>query len=286
VEENERFLQRVADGRWPLARGMVGAHASFSLSEATLASCVDLAQRAGTGLHIHAAEDAIDQADAYARFGRRTVDRLRAAGGLTGLSLLAHAVHIDQSEAALIRSAGATVVHNPRSNMNNGVGRTPIGWLQGHVALGTDGIGADMFEEGRAALLRRREEELDTDPILPLQALARGAGVVGRSFDEPLLGTLQPGAPADIVILDYAAPTTLRDATLASHWEFGISSAAVRDVLVGGEPVVRDRQLVRLDSAELTAEARQAAKLLWERIDAIGPHPFSPSLLLASAGGG
>jgi hypothetical protein len=57
-------------------------------------------------------------------------------------------------------------------------------------------------------------------------------------------------------------------------------------VLIGGEPVVRDRQLVRLDSAELTAEARQAAKLLWERIEAIGPHPFSPSLLLASAGGG
>lgn len=283
VRENERFLRRLSDGRWPLARGMVGAHASFTLSQETLASLVDVARASGAWLHIHAAEDAIDQADAIARFGRRVVARLGDTGALHG-SLLAHAVHIDPSEAARLRAEGATVAHNPRSNMNNGVGRTPLRWLGGALALGTDGIGADMFEEGRAALFRLREEDLDAGPDLPMTLLAGGAAVAARSFGEPGLGRLEVGSPADLVVLDYRSPTPEVDGTLAGHWAFGIGASHVRDVLVGGELVVRDRQLTRLDQREVDLEARRAAAGLWDRLDEIGPHPFSPTRLLATAG--
>src|SRR5439155_6043397 len=70
LEENRRFLK----SQWPRSHGMVGAHASFTLSEETLAACVDLARSQDTGLHIHVAEDESDQRDAQVRFGRRVIE--------------------------------------------------------------------------------------------------------------------------------------------------------------------------------------------------------------------
>ena len=285
VEENRRFLQRVAEGRWPLARGMVGAHASFTLSDETLAECVAVARQAKVGIHLHVAEDAIDEADAVARSGHRAVQRLHAAGALDERALLAHAVHIDPAEAELIRATRATVAHNPRSNMHNGVGRTPLAWLAGRVALGTDGISGDMFEEARSAYLRRREEDLETDPGIGLALLSRGAALAGRTFGEPQLGRLEAGAPADLVVLDYAAPTPMQPAALAAHWTFGIGALHVRDVMVGGELIVRDHRSTRIDAQEIGLEARRAASRLWERMDRIGPHGFAPSRLLSTVGG-
>jgi cytosine/adenosine deaminase-related metal-dependent hydrolase len=247
---------------------------------------VELTHETGRGLHVHAAEDAVDQADAVARHGTRVVRRLSDAGGLSAASLLAHAVHVDPAEAKLIGDAGATVVHNPRSNMNNGVGRTPLAWLRGSVALGSDGIGANMFEESRVAYLRNREDDLGAAPSEPMRMLSRGAAFVGAAFAEPLLGRLQPGGPGDAVVLDYAAPTPIGPQQLAGHWIFGLSSAQVRHVVVAGEPVLVDGRPTRLDPEELTLEAQRSARRLWERLGSIGPHPFTPSRLLSGTGGG
>ena len=285
VEENRSFLRRVADGRWPLARGMVGAHASFTLSDETLAACVALSEAARAGIHVHLAEDAADQADAEARFGRRATARLADAGALDDASVVAHAVHLTPAEAETLRAAEVTVAHNARSNMNNAVGRTPLAWLGTRLALGTDGIGADMFEESRVAYLRRREEGLDTPDGWPLAPLAEGSALAGRLFGEPGLGRIEVGAPADLVVLDYAAPTPVTEGSLGSHWIFGLSAATVRDVLVGGEVVVRDRRLTRVNEGDLMVEVRQESHRLWERLDEIGPHPFSPAGLLTTAGG-
>jgi cytosine/adenosine deaminase-related metal-dependent hydrolase len=232
------------------------------------------------------AEDAVDEADAVARTGGRVVRRLVAARALEHHGLVAHAVHLDPAEAELLRESGATVAHNPRSNMNNGVGRTPLGWLGERVALGTDGIGSDLFEESRVGYLRRREEDVATGADWALRRLATGAEVAGRAFEEPLLGRLVPGAPADLVVLDYAAPTPLDVASLPGHWIFGLSAAHVRDVVVAGEVVVRRRRLTRMDEDELRVRATEEADRLWARLEALGPHPFAPARLLAAPIGG
>jgi putative selenium metabolism protein SsnA len=293
LEENRRFLARVVADRSDLVRGLVGAHASFTLSDATLESCVDLARTSGRGLHVHVAEDAADEHDSEALHGLRVLNRLERAGGLDPAPLLAHAVHLDRAEAALFRASGATLAHNPRSNMNNAVGRAPLNVLGARVALGTDGIGADMFEEGRVGHLRHVEEgpmlaaddavvpEDPTDagsigPAWPLARLATGARFVGDAFDEPTLGWIVPGAPADVVVLDYPSPTSVTAETLAGHWLYGLSARAVRDVLVAGRIVVRDRRLTAIDQEALVAGARLEATRLWERLDAIGEHPFAP----------
>jgi putative selenium metabolism protein SsnA len=286
IEENARFLRHVREGRFPLARGMVGAHASFTLADDTLEACAALAGATGTGVHIHVAEDASDEADAVARSGQRVVERLVGARAIDEQAVVAHAVHLGPAEAELVREAGATVVHNPRSNMNNGVGRAPLAWLGERVALGTDGIGSDLFEEGRAGYLRRREEDPETRFDWPLRRLAVGADLAGRVFGEPSLGRIGRGAPADLVVLDYAAPTPLDAASVAAHWIFGLAASHVRDVVVAGDLVVRDRRLARVDETELIADAVEQATALWRRIEELGPHPFAPTRLLATPIGG
>jgi putative selenium metabolism protein SsnA len=272
VEENRRFL---TGKHGPLVRGLVGAHASFTLSDETLASCVEVSRATGAGIHVHAAEDAADERDSQVRFGKSVAKRLRDAGALTANALLAHCVHLDANECKLVREAGTTVAHNARSNMNNGVGRTPLSAL-GAVAVGTDGIGADMFEESRIGFFRLREDTLEAPYDWPLARLAEGARLAGRIFGEPALGTIEPGAPADVVVLDYEAPAPLDGANLVGHWVFGLGSRAVRDVIVSGVPVVRDRRLTTVDQQELSRKAAVDAKRLWERLEQIGPHPFEP----------
>jgi putative selenium metabolism protein SsnA len=278
IAENARFIRAVDAGRWPLAGAMVGAHASFTLTTPTLEACAALATDTRRGLHVHVAEDGIDERDALARHGRRVVARLADAGALDHRTLLAHGVHLDATEVGLVREAGATVVHNPRSNLNNGVGRPPLDQLGSRVALGTDGIGGDMFEETRSAYFMRRSEEVTTAPDWALQRLARSADVAGAALAEPGLGRIEPGTPADLVVLDRAEPTPFESNNLAGHWVFGFSSAGVRDVFVNGVAVVVARRSIRVDGDEVAATARGEARRLWDRLGSIDEHPFSPEL--------
>jgi putative selenium metabolism protein SsnA len=261
----------------PLLQTMVGAHASFTLSAETLAACVSLADEFDVGIHVHVAEDAVDERDSEARFRRRVIERLADVGALSDRSLLAHCVHVDEQEIELIRESGAWVAHNARSNMNNRVGRAPVGRLGDRVALGTDGIDGDMFAESRSAYWRGREDDHSITPSWVLGRLAAGAAFAGRAFDEPLLGRIEPGAPADLVVLDYDPPTPLTAENLAGHWMFGLSARDVRDVVVGGSVVVRDRRLVRAGEAEPRAYSQAAAQELWRRMDVIEEHPFAPA---------
>ena len=276
IAENTRFLERVRREQPPLARGLFGAHASFTLSDETLQACADAAGRAGVGLHVHAAEDRADERDAEAGHGQRVVDRIAGVGALDEHTLLAHGVHLDDDEVAIVRRSGASIAHNARSNMNNSIGRARIRTLGPHLVLGTDGIGSDMFEESHAAYFRLREDDLAAAPGWPLAPLAEGARLAGRTFGEPLLGTLEPGAPADLVVLDYASPAPLNDSSFAGHWLYGLTARWVRDVMVAGDWAVLDRRLARVDQRELAAEACMEAGRLWRRLDEVAPHEFAP----------
>lgn len=273
IAENARFL----DARRRLARAMVGAHASFTLSEETLAACVEMARRSRSGIHVHVAEDQADQADAEGRFRRRVVQRLAESGALSESDLLAHCVHLEQTEAAMVREAGATVAHNPRSNMNNGVGRARVALLGERVALGTDGIGGDMVTESQTAYWRAREDDVQVTPAWALGRLAEGARFAGRTWREPQLGRIEPGAPADVVVLEYPPPTPLTEDGFAGHWVFGLSPRHVRDVFVAGELVVKDRRPTRVQPEDIAWGAAAEAARLWDRLTEIEPHDFEPA---------
>jgi putative selenium metabolism protein SsnA len=265
LRENERFIR---DNKRPETRGMVGAHASFTLDDPTLEALVSLAQRTDTGIHIHVAEDVFDEVDSLRRSGKRVAQRLQDAGVLREDSIAAHGVHLQSAELQAIQGAGTWLVHNCRSNMNNSVGRAPVLHFGEKSALGTDGIDGDMFAESRTAYFRAREDSLDTYAEQVTDLLARGASLVSRHFDLPI-GTLEPGAAADLVVLDYEPPTPFTADNLSWHWMFAFGASLVRDVMVAGEWVVRNREFVRLDEEKIRADARDQARRLWQRMETL-----------------
>jgi len=265
LRENERFLERVGAGRSRHA-ALVGAHAPFTLDDDTLDALKDLADRHHAGLHVHVAEDTTDAADAIAR-GTTLRARLDRLGLARPGSILAHAVHLGGEDIAALTSAGAWVVTNPRSNMNNAVGLSAARGAR--VALGTDGIGADMLAEAHAHFLRHAEagDGLASESVARLVGAQRLAALL--SGDGERAPRVAAGERADLAILAYDAPTPMTAENLEGHVLFGWSSALVRDTIVGGRFVVRDRKVVTVDEAALAARAREAARRLWERMGAI-----------------
>jgi putative selenium metabolism protein SsnA len=260
LRENDRFLERITREPRPLLRGLVGAHAAFTLSDATADALADVIARHGSGLHIHLAEDSIDEK----KEGWITSDWLRERGLLGPRTLLAHGVHIEDLAVKRIVESGAHVVHNPRSNANNRVGYARPSRYGGQLLLGTDGIGADMRAEAHAAFLAAREHG---DSVDVAAALERNRTFAAFQFGEAI-GRMEAGAPADLAVLDYRAPTPLEPHNLAGHLLFGVQGAPVRHLLVDGRVVVRDGALTTVDEAAVFARAREAAAKLWRRMNA------------------
>ena len=121
IAENVRFIRKLQQAAHPRLAAAFGMHASLTLSADTLDACRQAAP-AGSGFHLHVAEHEVDEYDSLAKSGMRIVDRLLAHDILGPRTIVAHAVHVDARETALLADTGTWVTHQPRSNMNNGVG--------------------------------------------------------------------------------------------------------------------------------------------------------------------
>lgn len=265
LEENRRYLARCAARPDGLFAGLAGAHASFTLEDETLDALAELCDEFGVGVHIHVAEDPCDERESLQRHGRALIDRLDRHGLLRPRAVLAHCTHLNARALARVNQTEVTVAHNARSNMNNAVGYAPIASLHCPVMLGTDGIGADMLAEARAAWYLSRHEHAGRTPADMVAMLAAAARRASAALGVTL-GRLQAGAAADVVLTDYLPHTPLTAENLAAHLLFGLSSANVRGVLVAGRWRLRDRLVVDRDEAADRAAAREAAAALWSRM--------------------
>jgi len=261
LEENETW---VGKNRGPMFGGLVGAHASFTLSDESLGACADLAEGLGSGVHIHVAEDPCDQADCTAKYGEKLIDRLADAGVLGPKTILGHCTHLDSASLDLARDAGCWFAHNTRSNMNNAVGYAPVHLMGRQVALGTDGIGADMFEEVKFAWFKARDGRNGLG-IGDVAGFLTGAQNLASMLLNTRLGMLEPGCAADLVVLDYPTPTAVTPQNLLGHLIFGMSSQFVTDVMVNGKWVLKNREVVGVDEERIRAEAQRVAKKVWRR---------------------
>jgi putative selenium metabolism protein SsnA len=261
LAENRAFL---AEAPTALTRGLIGAHASFTLSDDALRALFEIAAETGASVHVHVAEDRADNEDCAARYGTTLVERFDRHRLLGSRALFAHCVHLAPEEIEAVHRKGGWIAHNPRSNMNNSVGYAPTPAFR-RAALGTDGIDGDLFAEARAAYLKMRDAGRPDAMEATLNLLAGGHRLGAALFGLPF-GKLDAGGPADLVLLDYDPPTPLTAENLGGHLLFGIDRGHVRSVMVAGRFVVRDRALVNVDARALAAEARTAAAALWDRI--------------------
>jgi putative selenium metabolism protein SsnA len=269
IEENLRFIEQHSSD--PRIRGVVGLHASFTLCDSTLA---EVAERRPprAGCHIHAAEAPLDVEESRRAFGLGPVERLERFGLLDERCLLAHGIHMDSAEYANIAQHGAVVVHNPESNASNGVGQLDAASAakQGCViGLGTDGMSSAMLRALRAAFLAHRARHADAASEAWPELLFNNVQVARRFFDEPLLGELAPGAPADIIVVDALPPTPVGPENLLSHLIFGASESPVRHTIARGRVLLEDFSHRTVDPAELAARASELTPSLYKRFAAL-----------------
>jgi putative selenium metabolism protein SsnA len=268
LAENERYAHACrlrGNGRFA---AMVGAHASFTLEEDSLAGCVELATRLGIGVHIHAAEDPVDERITRERFGCGQIERFTRSGLLdVPNTILAHGTHFSDADFASVneRSESLLLAHNPSSNMNNGVGYTPIARLSRPPLLGTDGVGADMWREARVAEFKSHDAGTPVPFGDALTMLAQSARFASRCLGVKL-GVLEAGAAADLVLTDYRPATPLGPENLASHFLFAMGSEFVRSVMIGGRWCLRERTVVTCDEAAVRAHACDVSRVLHNRL--------------------
>lgn len=273
MEENMRFINRVRagdnlDGRLAATFGL---HASLTLSDQTLEACRQAAP-AEVGFHIHLAEHEVDEYDSLEKSGMRAVDRLERHGILGPNSIVVHGVHIDAREVFLLAESGTWLTHQPRSNMNNGVGVSGVeSMLRAgvKVCLGTDGFSSTMWEEMKFAYLlqkvwNRDPRRLPGQDIIQI-AVYNNARLAGSLFPQAQIGILAPGADADLILVDYHPHTPLTTGNLPWQILFGFNESMVTTTIVAGKILMKDRKLLTLDEEDISATARLQAPAVWER---------------------
>jgi putative selenium metabolism protein SsnA len=273
IAENVRFARSLIADRQPLIAASFGLHASLTLSDETLAECVAAAGEVGRGFHIHVAEDVADQEDSLRKSGLRVVHRLRRAGVLGPRTIAVHCVHVDGGEIAALAEMGTWVTHQPRSNMNNGVGVAPVERMLAsgvRVSLGNDGFSNNMFAEIKTAYLVHKLQQRDPrampgDLVMRL-AYANNAALARVFWPDLRLAELSVGAAADLVFLDYHPSTPLSAGNLPWHLLFGVEASMVTATVCAGRVLMRDRRLLTLDEEAITARSRELAARLWQRL--------------------
>ena len=223
LAECERFIK--AGGR-----GMVGVHAAFTCSNESLEAAAGLAADLGVGVHIHVAEGHAD---------RGAATRLAA---LTAEDwLLIHGVHLADDHGL-----AGTIIHNPRSNMNNAVGYAAPTRFENRVGLGTDGIGADMVDEFRVAYVRLREHDVTESPDTAWAMLDVNADLFPECRD-------------DVVTWSYDE---------MDPWRLAFTTGVgPRRVEIDGTVVLDDGVVTTVDPDEIRAKAAEAAQKLFAKLE-------------------
>jgi cytosine/adenosine deaminase-related metal-dependent hydrolase len=252
LEETRRYLENGSQGH-------VGLHASFTVGDDLLKKAVALAEKYDTGLHVHVAEDAVDQEQCMKTYKKRVVQRYADAGVLDlNKSILSHCIHLDEKEVALVRDSGVWVAQNTESNLNNNVGVTNYKALGENVILGTDGMHSDMLRSANAAFLTGQPTE-GIDMATTYNRFRK----VHHYIQE---NGFEGDGDNNLVILDYDAPTEINPGNFLGHFIYGMEARHVESVISSGRLVLYKKRLMTADEDEILNFAREMGNKLWDKM--------------------
>ncbi|TDV50769.1 amidohydrolase family protein [Actinophytocola oryzae] len=243
-----------------------GPHSAYTLSPEALTTVAEAARSREALLLLHVAESVGEDTVQREEYG--SVPRLLASIGLLdGRMLAAHSVHLSDEDIALFAEHDVAVAHCPGSNakLASGIARlTDLRAAGVRVGIGTDGPASnddlDLWEEMRLTALLARLSTMDSSALkaadVLLLATRGGAAAIGRDD----LGALETGRWADIVHVDVSSEAftgglAVSDEHLLANLVWASGARDVRDVWVGGEQVVADREPVKVDRDEVQAAA-------------------------------
>lgn len=253
---------------------MLAAHAAYTCPPDTLKKALKIADRYGLGIQIHVSETLDEQRMIREQYGKTPVAHLRDVGLFERPVLAAHCVYVDEADMEIMARCGVSVAHNPQSNMKLASGIAPVSRMLEagiNVGIGTDGPSSnndlDMWEELRTASLLQKVAMLNPCALTAYQTLrmvtVHGAKAIGREGE---LGVIAPGALADLMLVDMRSPHLSPQNDLIANLVYCGKASDVDTVIVDGQVVVKEHQLLTADVQTLCCEAG-------ERVDEIKKRP-------------
>ncbi len=271
IEENIRFLKEIKNSDDDnYISGLFGLHASFTLKDKTLAKSFDAAKSLDAGFHLHLAEDISDRIMTEKRYRDNIIKRLIKYGILGKKTVAAHCIHLNNDEIKVLGETQTKVIHNPRSNMNNAVGRMKIEEMAKNnvlLGLGSDGMSSGMWDEMKTAFLIHKHDL--KNPNYGWQEVFKSLFITNPKIAGEMLnttlGVIEKGAAADMIIIDYKPFTPLTSENMMGHIYFKISESTVDSTIVGGKFLMKNREIKVLDEDKIVRESMQTAKKVWAK---------------------
>jgi 5-methylthioadenosine/S-adenosylhomocysteine deaminase len=269
------FIQKWKDH--PLIVPAVAPHAPYTCTAEILRATSDLAREFDVPLHTHLAETVFEVESMRNENGMPVIPYVKKQGILDAKLIAAHCVHVDVGEIRSLHNSGAGISHNPSSNLKLASGFAPVMKMLEtgvNVGIGTDGPASnndlDMFEEVRLAAFIAKAVTNDPTSLPASQALLMATRLGARALHiGHLTGSIEEGKRADLILVDISplhnSPSFKRAADNAyAQIVYAGKSTDVSDVMVNGKWLMRDRQLLTLNEADLLKQANEIAR----RIDA------------------
>ncbi|WP_206811860.1 amidohydrolase family protein [Paradesulfitobacterium ferrireducens] len=264
LAENVEFAQ--AHRHDPQIWGMLSIHTTFTCGPSYIQKAVALAKDHQIDFHMHLSESDYEPELCEEEHGMRPTELYDKLGALGPHIVASQGVSLQEQEIEILRRHNCRLVHIPLSNCEVGGGFAPVPKLLDagvKVGLGTDGYINDFFEVMRGAFLMHKSVAKNSS-IMPAHlvfamATAIGAEVLGRND----LGKLQPGYCADFIVMDNLFPTQLTAQNFFDQLVVFGRSAYVRDVYVGGKPVMLDRQILHGEENECRQVLQAKSAEFW-----------------------
>ncbi len=261
-------------GRDPLISILIEPHSLYTCSPGLLRKAKDLADRFGVRFGIHYLETGSELKELAGKFGMSPTAFLVENGYLDDRFIGYHCVHLNENDLSAFAEHGASVIHNPESNMKLASGVAPVPDMIKRgipVGLGTDGCASnnnlDLFQEMDMAAKLHKAFRLDPT-VMDAETVTRmatrsGADCIGMSGR---IGQLVPGMQADLIILDFNKPHLTPVYNEYSHLVYAVRGSDVETVLINGRIVMRNRRLLTIDEAEVMGRVREIAVKIRESI--------------------
>lgn len=271
LEESQSFIRTYHMANRGLIKTTLAPHAPYTCPADFLAKVIPVAEKLDVPMQIHVSETRQEVDDSIRQYGMTPVKWLAAQGVFNVPAIAAHCVHVDEDDIHTLKEQHVHVAHNPGSNLKLASGIAPLAqMLQAgiQVGVGTDGAASnnklDMYDELRLVALLHKGNQFDATAINALTALRlvteAGAKVLHL---EQGLGTLTPGAPADLQLLDITGPRYFPRHNLLAHVVYSSHGGDVSDVFVGGKPLYRNRAFTTLDQEKILFLAAKTGEKFW-----------------------
>lgn len=269
LDETEQFIDKWHGAAAGRITTMVGPHAPNTCPPDYLKKVISLADKFNVGAHIHLAETRAEVDEIRKQYGKTPIEYVNDIGLLELPVLGAHCVHLTQNDIKILLEKKVGVAHNPESNMKLASGIAPIPQMIAEgitVGLGTDGAASnnnlDMMEEMRSASLLHKVSSGDPKAVPSYTALEmatlNGAKVLGLKD----IGFLQPGCKADIILIDFEKPHLYPKHDLIAHTVYAAQSSDVDTVIIDGQVIMRNGQLLTIDEKEILKNVQRCADRL------------------------